>query len=47
MGNPRILCSTAAELLAAAAHAKVSVLDEKFYLEHFSARQPRRARKRT
>ncbi len=45
MGNPRILCATAAELLAAAVHAEVSVLDEKLYLEHFSARHPRRGRK--
>ncbi|NND90639.1 MAG: ATP-binding protein [Granulosicoccus sp.] len=45
MGNPRILCATAAELLAAAAHKEVSVLDEKFYLEHFSARPARRGRK--
>jgi type II secretory pathway predicted ATPase ExeA len=45
MGNPRILCATAAELLAAAAHKEVSVLDEKFYLEHFSARPSRRSRK--
>lgn len=45
MGNPRILCATAAELLAAAAHQEISVLDEKLYLEHFSARHPKRARK--
>ncbi len=45
MGNPRILCATAAELLAAAAHNDVPVLDEKFYLEHFSARHPKRGRK--
>lgn len=45
MGNPRILCATAAELLAAAAHNEVSVLDEKFYLEHFSARHAKRGRK--
>ena len=45
MGNPRILCATAAELLATAVHAEVSVLDEKLYLEHFSARHPRRGRK--
>lgn len=45
MGNPRILCATAAELLAAAVHAEVSVLDEKLYLEHFSARHPKRGRK--
>lgn len=36
MGNPRILCATAAELLAAAARLELSVLDEKLYLEHFS-----------
>lgn len=45
MGNPRILCATAAELLAAAAHHEVSILDEKFYLEHFSARHSKRGRK--
>ncbi len=45
MGNPRILCATAAELLAAAAHQEISILDEKLYLEHFSARHPKRARK--
>lgn len=45
MGNPRILCTTAAELLAAAAHHEVSMLDEKFYLEHFSARHHKRGRK--
>lgn len=45
MGNPRILCATAAELLAAAAHQEISVLDEKLYLEHFSSRRPKRARK--
>lgn len=36
MGNPRILCATAAELLAAAARQEIPVLDEKLYLEHFS-----------
>lgn len=45
MGNPRILCATAAELLAAAVHAEVSILDEKLYLEHFSARHAKRGRK--
>lgn len=45
MGNPRILCATAAELLAAAAHQEISILDEKLYLEHFSTRRPKRARK--
>ena len=45
MGNPRILCVMAAELLAAAAHQEVSILDEKFYLEHFSARHPKPGRK--
>ncbi|MFK8079742.1 MAG: hypothetical protein AB8B97_05610 [Granulosicoccus sp.] len=45
MGNPRILCATGAELLAATAHQESSVLDEKLYLEHFSARHPKRARK--
>ena len=45
MGSPRILCATAAELLAAAAHQEISVLDEKLYLEHFSARHPKRGRK--
>lgn len=37
MGNPRILCATAAELLAAAARQDIAMLDEKLYLEHFSA----------
>jgi len=45
MGNPRILCATAAELLAAAAHQEISILDEKLYLEHFSARQVRSGKK--
>lgn len=45
VGNPRILCTTAAELLSAAAHGKVLILDEKFYLQHFSAASPKRARK--
>jgi len=45
MGNPRILCVTAAELLAAAARDEVAVLDEKLYLETFTARHQKRARK--
>ena len=45
MGNPRILCATAAELLAAAAHNEVSVLDEKLYLEHFSTPYTKRGRR--
>ncbi len=45
MGNPRILCSTAAELLAAAAHAEQPVLDEKLYLEHFSATPRKKSRR--
>ncbi len=45
MGNPRILCATAAELLAAAARREICVLDEKLYLEHFSAPQGKQRRK--
>lgn len=45
MGNPRIMCVTAAELLSAAAHRELPVLDEKLYLEHFNARPTRRNRK--
>ena len=36
MGNYRILTSSAAELLGAAVHAEITLLDEKLYLEHFS-----------
>lgn len=45
MGNPRILCATAAELLAAAASQEIPVLDEKLYLEHFSAPKAKSRRK--
>jgi len=45
MGNHRILSATAAELLAAAAHKDVAVLDEALYLEYFSARSTKRKRK--
>ena len=45
MGNPRILCSTAAELLAAAARQEIAVLDEKLYLAHFSASKTKARRK--
>ena len=45
IGNPRIICATAAELLSAAAHQEKVVLDEKSYLEHFGARQAKRTRK--
>ncbi len=45
MGNPRILCATAPELLAASAHREISILDEKLYLEHFSANHSKRGRK--
>jgi len=45
MGNHRILSATASELLAAAVHKDVAVLDETLYLEYFSARSTKRKRK--
>lgn len=45
MGNPRILCATAAELLAGAARQEIPVLDEKLYLEHFSTPRAKPRRK--
>lgn len=45
MGNPRIVCATAAELLAAAARQEAPVLDEKLYLEHFSTPKAKPRRK--
>ena len=44
MGNYRILTSSAAELLGAAVHADITLLDEKLYLEHFSAQGRKRRR---
>ena len=44
MGNYRILTCSAAELLGAAVHAEITLLDEKLYLEHFSAQGRKRRR---
>jgi len=46
MGNYRALCVMAAELLATAAQQELTQLDEKLFLESFSARAPNKRRKK-
>jgi type II secretory pathway predicted ATPase ExeA len=45
MGNYRVLCTMAAELLAVAAQQEKLQLDEKLYLECFAVKQPARKQK--